>query len=72
MIHIHQGKGGQDRDVMLSPILLDELRQYFRRMSPKPKNLFVSPGGGRAHATGYPHERQERLSRRPPPPGGPA
>jgi integrase/recombinase XerD len=53
LIHIHQGKGGQDRDVMLSPILLDELREYFRRMSPKPKT-YLFPGGGRAHATDIP------------------
>ena len=48
LIHIHQGKGNQDRDVMLSPKLLEELRQYWRGMSPKPKT-YLFPGGGRAH-----------------------
>jgi integrase/recombinase XerD len=48
LIHIHQGKGSQDRDVMLSPKLLEELREYWRRMDPKPKT-YLFPGGGRAH-----------------------
>jgi site-specific recombinase XerD len=30
LIHIQQGKGKQDRDVMLSPRLLEELRRYWR------------------------------------------
>ena len=53
LIHIHQGKGKQDRDVMLSPVLLEELRQYWRRMNHKPKT-YLFPGGGRAHATDIP------------------
>jgi integrase/recombinase XerD len=53
LIHIHQGKGNQDRDVMLSPVLLEELRQYWRRVNPKPKT-YLFPGGGRAHATDIP------------------
>jgi site-specific recombinase XerD len=52
-IHVHQGKGNQDRDVMLSPVLLEELREYWRRMNPKPKT-YLFPGGGRAHATDIP------------------
>jgi integrase/recombinase XerD len=48
LIHIHQGKGKQDRDVMLSPKLLEELREYWRSMNPKPET-FLFPGGGRAH-----------------------
>ena len=28
LIHVHQGKGNEDRDIMLSPRLLEELRQY--------------------------------------------
>jgi site-specific recombinase XerD len=31
LIHIRQGKGRKDREVMLSPRLLDELRDYWRR-----------------------------------------
>ena len=30
VIHVKGGKGRKDRDVMLSPKLLDELRQYWR------------------------------------------
>jgi len=32
---VHQGKGQKDRVVMLSPILLDTLRQYWRYQKPK-------------------------------------
>jgi integrase/recombinase XerD len=34
-ITIHQGKGQQDRVVMLSPVLLEVLRQYWRYCHPK-------------------------------------
>jgi integrase/recombinase XerD len=53
LIHVHQGKGNQDRDIMLSPKLLEELREYCRRASFKPKT-YLFPGGGRAHATDVP------------------
>jgi len=33
-ITIHQGKGNKDRVVMLSPLLLEVLRQYWRRKKP--------------------------------------
>jgi len=43
LIHIRQGKGRKDRDVMLSPRLLAELRDYWRSANPKPKTyLFPS------------------------------
>jgi site-specific recombinase XerD len=43
VIHIRQGKGRKDRDVMLSPRLLTELRDYWRSANPKPKTyLFPS------------------------------
>jgi len=35
VIHIHNGKGGRDRDVPLSPKLLANLREYWRWMKPK-------------------------------------
>src|SRR6185437_7844141 len=34
-IHIHQGKGSRDRDVPMTPKLLEALREYFRWKSPK-------------------------------------
>lgn len=42
LIHIRQGKGRKDRDVMLSPRLLEELRGYWRRVQPKP-NTYLFP-----------------------------
>jgi integrase/recombinase XerD len=41
MVHIRQGKGGQDRDIPLSEKLLETLRVYWRWM--KPKN-YLFPG----------------------------
>ncbi len=35
VLHIQQGKGGRDRDVPLSPRLLETLREYWRWMKPK-------------------------------------
>ena len=35
VVHIRKGKGGRDRDVPLSPKLLETLREYFRWMKPK-------------------------------------
>jgi integrase/recombinase XerD len=45
VIHIRQGKGQRDRDVMLSPKLLEELRDYWRWAHPKPKT-YLFPGKG--------------------------
>jgi site-specific recombinase XerD len=44
VIHIRQGKGRQDRDVPLSPTLLDTLREYWRWKKPK---TYLFPGQGR-------------------------
>jgi site-specific recombinase XerD len=41
MIHVREGKGGRDRDVLLSPKLLETLREYWRWMKPK---TFLFPG----------------------------
>jgi integrase len=40
LIRIRQGKGRRDRDVPLSPKLLETLREYWRWMKPK-TYLFV-------------------------------
>jgi len=42
VIHIRQGKGGKDRDVPLSPKLLDQLRIHYRSLRTKSAWLFPS------------------------------
>ena len=42
VVHIQGGKGRQDRDVMLSPVLLDELRAHWRRL--RKKSVWLFPG----------------------------
>jgi integrase/recombinase XerD len=42
VIHIQGGKGREDRDVMLSPVLLEELRAHWRRLSKK--SIWLFPG----------------------------
>jgi site-specific recombinase XerD len=41
IIHIRQGKRGKDRDVPLSPNVLETLREYWRWMRPK---IYLFPG----------------------------
>jgi site-specific recombinase XerD len=41
VVHIQGGKGRQDRDVMLSPVLLEALREHWRRFQPK---VWLFPG----------------------------
>jgi integrase/recombinase XerD len=43
VIHVQQAKGRKDRDVMLSPVLLDALRQYWKQSQPK---HWLFPGYG--------------------------
>src|ERR1700688_3705125 len=45
IIHIQGGKGRKDRDVMLSPKLLEALREYWRGLRRKPTH-WLFPGGG--------------------------
>jgi len=52
VLHIHDGKGRKDRDVVLSPHLLDELRQHYRRLARKP-SMWLFPGG-QGHTADYP------------------
>ena len=44
VVHIRGGKGRKDRDVMLSPHLLEELRRHYRRLGRKPAE-WLFPGG---------------------------
>lgn len=46
IIHIQQGKGSRDRDVLLTPKLLEALREYWRWKKPK-IYLFPSTAGHR-------------------------
>lgn len=43
VIHVRGGKGRKDRDVMLSPKLLEELREHWRRLKPRP-STWLFPG----------------------------
>jgi integrase/recombinase XerD len=43
VIHIQGGKGRKDRDVMLSPKLLQELREHWHRLRRKPR-VWLFPG----------------------------
>ena len=56
VVHIRGGKGRKDRDVMLSPALLDALRVYWRELERKPSH-WLFPGGhrhsGPKHALRY-------------------
>src|SRR5271168_2023519 len=52
VIHIQGGKGRKDRDVMLSPTLLDALRTYWRGLRYKP-TYWLFPGG-RGHISSRP------------------
>ena len=46
VIHIQDGKERKDRDVMLSPVLLQELRAHWRRLQRKPSK-WLFPGNHR-------------------------
>jgi integrase/recombinase XerD len=51
VVHIEGGKGDQDRDVMLSPVLLEELRAHWRRL--RKKSVWLFPGN-RWHSGDHP------------------
>jgi len=44
VVHVQDGKGGKDRDIVLSPHLRDELRAHYRRLARKPA-VWLFPGG---------------------------
>ena len=52
VIHVQGGKGRKDRDVMLSPKLLDEFRQHWHRLKRKP-SVWLFPGN-RHHSSDQP------------------
>jgi site-specific recombinase XerD len=52
VIHVRGGKGRKDRDVMLSPTLLKELREHWRRLRPKPSEWLFP--GNRQHTNDRP------------------
>ena len=52
VVHVQDGKGGKDRDIVLSPHLYEELREHYRRLARKPA-VWLFPGG-RWHTADYP------------------
>jgi site-specific recombinase XerD len=52
VVHIRGGKGRKDRDVMLSPALLEALRTYWRGLRHKP-TVWLVPGN-RWHTSSHP------------------
>ena len=62
LIHIRQGKGGRDRDVPLSPKLLETLREYWRWMKPK---TYLFPGTVKNWRADVPITRQNPVVRLP-------
>jgi integrase/recombinase XerD len=52
LIHVRGGKGRKDRDVMLSPKLLEELRQHWHRLRRKTSDWLFP--GNRWHTADYP------------------
>jgi integrase len=53
VIHIQGGKGRKDRDVMLSPTLLDALRTYWRGLRYRPTYSAVSKSHSNLIAGGF-------------------
>ena len=58
IIHVVNGKGGKDRDLPLSPALLETLRAYWRWLKPR-TYLFPSRTASRLGATDH---RQDRVA----------
>jgi len=52
VIHVQGGKGRKDRDIMLSPKLLEALREHWRSLRRKPK-VWLFPGN-RWHTADHP------------------
>jgi integrase len=60
VIHVHKGKGGRDRDVLLSPKLLGTLREYCCWMKPK---TYLFPRHGEQLSCRCAHHSQGLLER---------
>ena len=60
VIHVQGGKGRKDRDIMLSPKLLEALREHWRGLKRKPK-VWLFPQQSLAHSRLSDH-RQGRLA----------
>ena len=52
VVHVQGGKGGKDRDIVLSPHLRDEISAHYRRLVRKPA-VWLFPGG-RCHTADSP------------------
>lgn len=50
LLHIHEGKGGKDRMVQLSEVLLETLRSYYKQYQPK-DYLFEGEGPGEPYSS---------------------
>ncbi len=61
VIHVHKGKGGRDRDVLLSPKLLKTLREYWRWMKPR---TYLFPGTVKGVAGRCAHHSEGRVEGR--------
>jgi site-specific recombinase XerD len=60
VLHVQGGKGRQDRDVMLSPGLLEELRAHWRRLR-KRSSVWLFPGN-RWHSGDQPMDTKPRAT----------
>ncbi len=59
VVHIRGSKGREDRDVMLSPVLLEALRQHWSQL--KPKEAFPCRPSAYRHPTPQHRDRLARL-----------
>jgi len=67
VLHVQEGKGRKDRDIVLSPRLLEELRQHYRRLRRKPAVVAVP----RWHASHRRHSHHRKGGLACVPPRGP-
>jgi integrase/recombinase XerD len=63
VVRIRQGKGGKDREVPLSPKLLEQLRTYYRSLKRRNGWMFPSLQGAAARGADHPEGRLACLPR---------